>query len=296
MIPAAFDYVRPSSVQDAVRALGDAGEDAKVLAGGQSLIPLLRLRLAAPTVLVDLDGIDDLRGVRDDGDALVIGAMTTHASVLRDPLIAQHAPLLAEATGTVADRQVRHRGTLGGALAHGDPAGDLPAVAVALDATMEIAGPDGRRSVPAADFFVDFLTSAVQPDEVLVAIRVPKQGGWTGHYEKFNRVAQGWALVGVAALVRRENGTVAQARVALTNMGPTPIRAAAVESALAGSRIDAEAIRAAAAHAPDGTNPSSDLTASADYRRHLATVLTARAVTAALAGPTAGEGRSADAA
>jgi aerobic carbon-monoxide dehydrogenase medium subunit len=284
VIPAAFDYARPSTVDEAVSALGDAGEDAKVLAGGQSLIPLLRLRLAAPTMLVDLGAIGDLRGVRDDGDALVIGAMTTHASVLADPLIARHAPLVAQATATVADRQVRHRGTFGGSLAHADPAGDLPAVALALGATFEIAGPQGRRSVAASDFFVDYLTSAVEPGEVLVSVRVPKQDGWSSHYEKFNRVAQGWALVGVAATVRRDNGTIAEARVALTNMGSTPVRAAAVEAALAGAAADRATVEAAAAHAAEGTQPTGDLSASADYRSHLARVLTARAIMAALDG------------
>jgi aerobic carbon-monoxide dehydrogenase medium subunit len=282
MIPAPFDYSRPSSVDDAVRALADGGEDAKVLAGGQSLIPLLRLRLAAPTLLVDLGGIDELRGVREDGDALVVGAMTTHAAVLGDPLIAQHAPLLAQATATVADRQVRHLGTLGGSLAHADPAGDLPAVAVALDATLEIAGGQGRRSVAASDFFVDYLTTALAPGEVLVAVRIPKREGWSSHYEKFNRVAQAWALVGVAVLVRRENGGVGEARVALTNMGPTPVRASAVESALAGSGGDRESVAAAAAHAAEGAQPSADVSASAEYRTHLAKVLTERAVLAAL--------------
>jgi aerobic carbon-monoxide dehydrogenase medium subunit len=285
MIPAAFDYVRPSTVDEAVAALGSAGEDAKVLAGGQSLLPLLRLRLAAPTVLIDLGRIDDLRGVRDDGDALVIGALTTHASVLADPLVARHAPLLAQATSTVADRLVRHLGTLGGSLAHADPAGDLPAVAVALDATMEIVGPGGRRDVPAADFFVDYLTSVLAPDEVLAAVRIPKRDGWSSHYEKFNRMAQGWALVGVAALVRRANGGIAEARVALTNMGQTPVRATGVESALTGGPASREAVAAAAAHAAEGTAPSEDLSASADYRGHLARVLTERAVLAALGGP-----------
>jgi carbon-monoxide dehydrogenase medium subunit len=288
VIPAAFDYTRPSTLDDAVQALVAAGEDAKVLAGGQSLIPLLRLRFAAPTVLVDLGAIDDLRGVREEPDTLVIGAMTTHAEVINNPDIGRHAPLLAQATATVADRQVRHRGTLGGALAHADPAGDLPAVAVALGATMEIAGPGGRRSVPAADFFVDYLTSAVGPDEVLVAVRIPKQEGWAGHYEKFNRVAQGWALVGVAAAVRRENGGIAEARVALTNLGTTPVRASAVESALAGCAADRAAVAAAATHAADGTRPSDDLSASAEYRRHLAKVLTERAVMAALGGRSGG--------
>jgi aerobic carbon-monoxide dehydrogenase medium subunit len=282
MIPAPFEYTAPSSVDDAVGALREGGEDAKVLAGGQSLIPLLRLRFAGPSVLVDLGRIDELRGVRDDGDALVIGAMTTHSAVLRDPLVRDHAPLISAATATVADRQVRHRGTFGGSLAHADPAGDLPAVAVALDATMEIAGAGGRRTVPAAEFFVDYLESAVGPDEVLVSVRVPKWPGWSAHYEKFNRVAQGWALVGVAALVRRDNGSIAEARLALTNMGPTPVRASAVESALTGvAASDAAAVAAATARAGEGTRPSDDLSASADYRRHLVTVIARRAVLAA---------------
>jgi carbon-monoxide dehydrogenase medium subunit len=290
VIPAAFDYVRPATLDEAVQALASAGEDAKVLAGGQSLLPLLRLRLAAPTVLVDLGGIADLRGVRDDGDALRIGAMTTHATVLADPLVAEHAPLLAKATATVADRQVRHLGTFGGSLAHADPAGDLPAVALALDATMEIAGPDGRRSVPAAEFFVDFLTSAVGPGEVLTAVRVPKYPGFTAHYEKFNRTAQSWALVGVAALARRDGGTIAEARVALTNMGPTPVRAAGVEAALAGASADEAGVAAAAARAGEGTSPTADLSASVEYRAHLVRVLTERAVLGALGLVGAGRG------
>jgi carbon-monoxide dehydrogenase medium subunit len=286
MIPATFEYVRPATVDEAITALAD--EDAKVLAGGQSLIPLLRLRLAAPSVLVDLGGIGDLRGVREDGDDLVIGAMTTYATILRDPLVARHAALLAQATATVGDRQVRHLGTVGGGLSHGDPAGDLPAVAVALDATMELAGPGGRRSVPAEEFFVDYLTTALGHDEVLTSVRVPKREGWASHYEKFNRVAQGWALVGVAALVRRENGGsaggIAEARVALTNVGPTPVRARAVEAALAGGAggEPAALVAAAAAHAGEGTRPSDDLSASAEYRTHLARVLTERALLAAL--------------
>jgi aerobic carbon-monoxide dehydrogenase medium subunit len=288
MIPAPFDYRRPSTVDEAVAALVDAGEDAKVLGGGQSLLPLLRMRLSAPTALVDLGRIDDLRGVRDDGDALVIGAMTTHAALLADPLIARHAPLVAQATSTVADRLVRHLGTIGGSLAHADPAGDLPAVALALDATMEVAGASGRRTVSAADFFVDYLTTALSPAEVLVSIRVPKWDGWSTHYEKFQRMAQAWAVVGVAALVRGDNGSIAQARVAMTNMGPTPLRASAVESALAGVTASKDAIAAAAARATDGASPSGDLSASAEYRSHLARVLTGRAVLAAATAAAAG--------
>ncbi len=280
MIPASFEYTRPSSVDEAIAVLaGD--EDAKVLAGGQSLLPLLRLRLAAPTVLVDLGGIAELRGVRDDGDDLVIGAMTKHATVVRDPLINEHAPLLAQATATVADRQVRNLGTFGGALAHADPASDLPAVAVASEAVFEVAGPNGRRQITADDFFVDYLTTTLDPAEVLVAVRVPKRTGWASHYEKFNRTAQSWALIGVAALVKRSNGGIAEARVALTNIGPKPVRARAVEQALAGA--DKTGVAAAAAHAADGAEPSDDLNASGEYRTHLAKVLTERAVLSALA-------------
>jgi aerobic carbon-monoxide dehydrogenase medium subunit len=253
----------------------------KVLAGGQSLIPVMRLRLAAPETVVDLTKVAELRGVREEGDAIVIGAMTTHSDVLSDPLIARYAPLLAQATETVADRQVRHRGTFGGALAHADPAGDLPAVALALDAEMVIAGLSGRRTVPAAEFFVDYLTTALEEGELLVEIRVPKREGWGFHYEKFNRVAQAWSIVAVAAAVRLEGGRIAEARVGLTNMGPTPLRAAGVEAALTGADATAEALAAAAEHAAEGTSPSSDLNAQADYRQHLATVLTRRALTAA---------------
>jgi carbon-monoxide dehydrogenase medium subunit len=282
MIPAAFAYARPTTVDEAVKALADGGEDVKVLAGGQSLIPVMRLRLAAPETVVDLGRVGELRGVREEEDAIVIGAMTTHADVLADPLIRRHAPLIAEATETVADRQVRHRGTFGGALAHADPAGDLPAVALALDAGFVIAGPAGRRTVPAAEFFVDYLTTALDEGEILVEVRVPKLAGdWGMHYEKFQRVAQAWSIVAVAAAVRREGDRIAEARIGLTNMGPTPLRASAVEAALTGAGATAEAVAAAAEHAAEGTSPSSDLNAQADYREHLARVLTRRAVLAA---------------
>ncbi|MGY1834859.1 FAD binding domain-containing protein [Blastococcus sp. SYSU DS0510] len=282
MIPAPFEYARPTTVDEALEAIASGGEDVKVLAGGQSLIPVMRLRLAAPETVVDLGRVTELRGVREEGDVLVIGAMTTHSDVLADPLIGQHAPLIAEATATVADRQVRHRGTFGGALVHADPAGDLPAVALALDAEFVIAGAGGRRTVPASEFFVDYLTTAVDEGELLVEVRVPKLAGqWGMRYEKFNRVAQAWSIVAVAAAVRREDGHIAEARIGLTNMGPTPLRAGAVEAALSGAEATPEAIAAAAAHAAEGTDPSSDLNAQADYRHHLATVLTRRAVTAA---------------
>jgi aerobic carbon-monoxide dehydrogenase medium subunit len=282
VIPAPFQYARPTTVDEALQAIAAGGEDVKILAGGQSLIPVMRLRLAAPSTVVDLTRVTELRGVRDEGDAIVIGAMTTHSDVLSDPLIAEFAPLIAEATETVADRQVRHRGTFGGALAHADPAGDLPAVALALDAEFVVAGANGRRTVPARDFFVDYLTTALEEGELLVEIRIPKlSGSWGMHYEKFNRVAQAWSIVAVAAAVRRENGHIAEARIGLTNMGPTPLRATAAEQALAGASATPEAIAEAAGRAAEGTSPSSDLNAQADYREHLAQVLTRRAVTVA---------------
>lgn len=282
MIPAAFDYEAPTSVDEALRLLAGAGDrEVKVLAGGQSLMPVLRLRMAAPELVVDLGRIAELRGVRDDGDAIVIGSMTTHDDVTREPLIRQHALLLAEAAHTVADPQIRHRGTFGGSLAHADPAGDMPAPALALDAEMVIAGPSGRRTVPAAEFFEDLFTTALGEDELLVEIRVPKHTGWGAHYEKFSPVAQAWSIVAVAAAVRVENGTIAQAKVALTNMGLVPLRASAVEQALIGREATAEAIRDAAGRAAEGTSPTSDANADEDYRRHLATVLTGRAVLAA---------------
>ncbi|WP_020387575.1 FAD binding domain-containing protein [Kribbella catacumbae] len=280
MIPVAFDYYAPTSVDEAVALLREH-DDAKVLAGGQSLMPVLRLRLAAPEVIVDLGRIEELNGIREDGDALVIGAMTPHSVVQADPLIAEHASLISLATATIADPQVRHRGTFGGSLAHADPAGDLPAVAVALDAFFVIAGANSRRTVGAADFFEGVFSTAIGEDELLVEIRVPKYTGWGAHYEKFNRVAQQWSIVAVAATVRLDGGTITEARVGLTNMGSTPIRATAVEQALVGQPATAEAVRAAAAHAADGTSPPTDLNGDADYRRHLASVLTRRAVLAA---------------
>ena len=282
MIPAQFDYVRASSVDEAVAALSEHGDDAKVIAGGQSLIPLLRLRLAYPEVLVDVGRVAEMSGIRDEGDHLVIGARTTHHDVMHDLLVREHAGLIAETTETVADPAVRHRGTFGGALSHADPAGDLPAVALALEAQMVVAGPRGRRTVPASEFFVDYLQTAVQPDEVLVEVRVPKHTGWGFRYEKFHRVAQSWAIVGVAAVVRRDNGSVAEVRVGLTNMGSTPIRARGVEEVAAGSSPDA--LAQAAERAAEGTSPPSDLNGKADYREHLARVLTGRALAAAAGG------------
>jgi carbon-monoxide dehydrogenase medium subunit len=282
MIPAKFEYVRPGSVDEAVRALAGGGDDAKIIAGGQSLLPLLRLRLAYPELLVDVGGLDELRGVTDAGDCLLIGARTTHYQLVHDPLVAEHCGLLAQATATVADPAVRHRGTLGGALAHADPAGDLLAVALVLEVTLIARGPGGEREIAARDFFIDYLTSALEPDEILTGIRVPKLGSdWGYRYEKFHRTAQSWATVGVAALARRSNGTVAEARIGLTNMGPVPVRATAAEGAAAGAQASREALRAAAAMADEGTEPPADLHGAPDYRRHLARVLTGRALAAA---------------
>ncbi|WP_326660799.1 xanthine dehydrogenase family protein subunit M [Streptomyces canus] len=277
MIPPSFDYIRPSSVEEAVRALSEGGEDAKVLAGGQSLLPLLRLRLAFPELVVDVGRVPGLTGVREEGETLVVGAMTTHHDVIRDPLVRRHAGLLAAATARVGDPAVRHRGTVGGSLAHADPAGDLPAVVLALDAELIATGPGGRRAIPAREFFVDYLQTALEPDELLVEIRIPKADGWGFHYEKFHRVAQSWAIVGVAALVRRDDGHIAEARVGLTNMGSTPLRASATEEALTGS-ADGQAVARAAESAAEGTQPSRDLSGSPEYRAHLARVLTRRAV------------------
>ena len=278
MIPAQFDYVRPTTLDEAVRALSEGGDDVKVLGGGQSLLPVLRLRLAAPTLIVDLGGIAELRGIREDGDRIVVGAMTTHHDVVHDELLHEHVGLLSDAAATVADPQVRHRGTLGGSLSHADPAGDLGAVALALGAEFVIAGPSGRRTVPASEFFVDLFTTALGEDEILAEIRFPRYTGWKHHYEKFNRTAQAWSMVAVAVALKVESGSIAEARVGLTNMGSTPIRATAVEQALVGQQASEDTARAAAEHATEGTSAPSDADAASDYREHLARVLTGRAV------------------
>jgi aerobic carbon-monoxide dehydrogenase medium subunit len=281
MIPAQFDYLAPTSVEEALSALAEHGDDAKILAGGQSLLPVLRMRLNAPEVVIDLGRIDALRGIRDDGDAIVIGAMTQHSVVGANPLVNEHALLIAKAVEHLADAQVRHRGTFGGALAHADPAGDLGAPALALGAEFVIAGSGGSRTVGSGEFFVDLFETAIGEDEILTEVRVPKFTGWGAHYEKFVRVAHQWPIVAVAAAVKVDGGIITEARVGLTNMGSTPLRARAVEEALAGQPATEDAVRAAAAQAAEGANPPSDLNGDADYRRHLATVLTRRAVLAA---------------
>ena len=281
MIPAAFDYRAPTSLNDALQLLAEGGDDAKIIAGGQSLLPVLKLRLAAPELVIDLAKIDSLRGIRDDGDAIVIGAMTPYFEVVRDPLIAEHASLIANCVETVADPQVRHRGTFGGACAHADPASDIPAPVLALDAEFVIAGLGRQRTVPATDFFQDLFTTAVGDDEILVEVLVPKYTGWGSAYEKFVRVAHQWAIAGVAATVRTDSGTIAEARIALTNMGPTPVRARAAEQALAGVAVQPDAVADALAGIADGTDPPTDVNGDPEYRRHLVSILGRRAVLAA---------------
>ena len=279
MIPAPFDYEVAESLEHAVELLGSR-EDVKLLAGGHSLIPLLRLRFTRPALLVDIGRMHELRYVRDAGEQLVIGALTRHHDLQNDPLIQEHLPLVSHAAGQIGDPQVRHRGTIGGSLAHGDPAADLPAVMLALDAELVVRGPGGERTVPAADFFRGVFETAVGPNDVLTEIRIPKPGavGWS--YVKFTQRAQDWATVGVTAIVRRSNGTVEHAAVALTNMGPKPLRAAAVEEALRAGGADS--VGDAAQAATEGTDPPSDTHGSAQYRRDLAKTLVRRALEEAL--------------
>ena len=279
MIPAKFEYERAGSVDEALELLGR--EDAKLLAGGHSLLPLMKLRLARPALLVDIGRLEELSYVSDAGEQLAIGALTRHHDLANDPLVQEHCPILSHAAGLIGDPQVRHRGTIGGSVAHGDPASDLPTVLLALDAELAVRGPGGERTVPAVDFFRGLLETALGAQDILTEIRVPKLGTWKGwSYVKFNRRAQDWATVGVAAVLRRENGTVEEASVALTNMGLTPIRARAVEEALSGSSTDS--VAAAAQKADEGSSPPSDTNASADFRRELARVLTRRALEEAL--------------
>lgn len=277
MIPSTFDYEVAESTEQAVSLLGSR-EDAKILAGGHSLIPLLKLRFARPSLLVDIGRIDDLSYVRDVGEWLAIGAMTRYKAIRENPLVQEHCPIVSHTAGLIGDPQVRHRGTIGGSLAHGDPASDLPAVMLALGAELVIVGPEGERTVAAAEFFRGVFETAVGPREVLTEIRVPKLGTWTGwSYLKFTRRAQDWATVGVAALVRNEHdASVQEARIALTNMGATPLRATAAEEALVAGEADP------AAHIADGADPASDVSASAEFRSHLARVMGKRAIEEAL--------------
>ncbi len=276
MITAEFEYERPGSVAEAVGALAAADGDAKLLAGGHSLIPLMKLRLAAPGRLIDISRVPGLSAIERDGERWRIGALCTHTQLSRAGV-----GLLSEVAATIADPQVRNRGTIGGSLAHGDPASDLPAALLALEGSIVAQGPGGERTIPAADFFSDYLETALGPAEMIREVLVPAADGYGFGYQKFNRRAEDWALVAVAAAIRVQDGTCADVRIALTNMGPTPLRAGAAEAALRGAPASAEAIRAAAGQAAEGTDPPADLDADAAYKRHLAAVLCERALRAA---------------
>jgi len=274
VIPVAFDYVRAASAAEAVALLTEHGDDAKLLAGGHSLLPLMKLRLAMPSVLIDIGGISDLSYVSElaaDGGVLRIGALTRHHDLATSELVRDQVPLLAHVAGRIGDPQVRHRGTIGGSVVHGDPASDLPAALLALRATLVVRGPSGERTIPADEFFTGFLETAIAPDEVLTEIRVPAVPGVGWAFEKFNRRAQDWAIVGVAAVMTDGAGGPG---VGLVNMGPQPLRAVGVEEALRSGASPSEA----AARADEGTDPPTDLNGSAEYRRHLVRVLTRRAL------------------
>jgi aerobic carbon-monoxide dehydrogenase medium subunit len=280
VIPAEFDYVRPGSVDEALAALREGGEDAKLLAGGHSLLPLMKLRLAAPTLLVDLGGVPGLKGIERANGGWRIGAMTPHVDMEQQTDLG----LASVVAGTIADPQVRHRGTIGGSLAHGDPASDQPAILLACEGSVVVRGDAGEREIAAADLFLDYLTTAVGEDEVLTEVRLPAMDGYAFGYHKFNRRREDWAMVAVAALVKKAaDGTCEDVRVGLTHMSSVPLRATAVEQALRGRPLDADAIAAAAEQAAEGTEPPADLNATADYKRHLARVLTKRALTDAAA-------------
>ena len=279
MIPAAFDYDVAESVEHAIELVGDGGGDVKLLAGGQSLIPALKLRIARPAKLVDLGRLGDLAYVKDDGTHIAIGALTRHAAVAGDPLLAEHCGIVSHTAAQIGDPQVRSRGTLGGTLAHGDPASDMPAVMLAVGGELVVRGKGGERTIPADDFFTGVFETALREGEVLTEVRVPKLAGSTGWaYLKAHRRAQDWATVGVAALVHRDNGSVAGASIGLVNMGGTPLRAKAVEDALAGGSSAADA----AALVTEGAEPPSDHAGSSEYRAHLAEVICRRALEQAM--------------
>jgi carbon-monoxide dehydrogenase medium subunit len=282
MIPADFDYRCPSSLEEALSLLGEYGEDAKILAGGHSLLPLMKLRLASPRVLIDLARIDGLSYIREAGDRIAIGAMTLYAALQGSAVLQNRVPLLAQAAGMVGDQQVRNRGTLGGALAHADPAGDMPVIVTTLGGTIRARSSRGERTIDAADFFTDIFTSTLQPDEIVTEISIPAHDGAAQHYEKFVRRSIDWAIVGAAVSVSRTNGSIGSASVVLTNVAATPERASAVEEALAGQPANADTVRNAARKAAEGLNPSAELHASSEYKAHLARVLTGRALTAAM--------------
>jgi len=275
MIPAEFDYTAPETLDDAIKALTDGGEDAKLLAGGHSLLPLMKLRLAAPSLLVDLRKVPGLHGIQREDGTWRIGALTAHAELEHTADLG----VVARAAGTIADPQVRNRGTIGGSLAHGDPASDLPAVMMICDASVTLQSAGGQqRSVSANELFRNYLETAIEPTEVMTEVRMPAYDGWGYSYQKFNRRSEDWALVAVSVLVKQTGDVCEDVRVGLTNMASTPIRAKAVEDALRGQPLNADSIGNAAQQAAEGTDPPADLNASADYKRHLARVLTRRAL------------------
>jgi carbon-monoxide dehydrogenase medium subunit len=277
MIPAPFEYVAPSSVEEAIQALSDGGEDAKLLAGGHSLLPLMKLRLAAPSLLVDLRRVSGLSGVERADGGWRVGAMTVHRELEHTAELG----LVGRAAGTIADPQVRNRGTIGGSLAHGDPASDLPAVMLVCEASIVAQGPSGEREIAAGELFQDYMETALEPTEVVTAVSLPAMDGWGFGYEKFNRRSEDWAMVAVSALVRKSGDTCEDVRVGLTNMGSVPLRASAAEEALRGQSLTADSIKQAADQAAEGTDPPSDLNASSEYKQHLARVLCRRALTEA---------------
>lgn len=279
MIPAPFEYARAESVEDAITQLSAGGEDAKALAGGHSLLPLMKVRLAVPTLLVDIGRLDDLRGIRRENGDFRIGALTTHAQVAAS----NDLGLAAHAASKIADQQVRNRGTLGGSLAHGDPAADMLAVLLASEGSVHVQSPNADREIAAADLFVDYLTTSIAPDELITSVRIPALEGYSYGYVKFTRRAEDWAMVGVCALVKQNGNQIEDARVAFTNMGPTPIRATATEEALRGQVLGRGTLEQAADAAAEGTDPPGDLNATPEYKRHLARVLTRRALEQATA-------------
>lgn len=278
MIPAEFEYTAPDSLQGAITALVDGGEDAKLLAGGHSLIPLMKLRLAAPSLLVDLRKVPGLHGIERQNGSWRIGALTPHRKLELSPELG----VVSLVAATIADPQVRNRGTIGGSLAHGDSASDLPAAMLITEADVTLQGQSGQRTVAAADLFLDYLTTSVAEDEVLTEIRVPVLDGYGSSYQKFNRRSEDWAMVGVCAVVKANGSTCEDVRVGLTNMGSTPLRANAVEAALRGQELSPENIATAAELAAEGIRPAGDLNATTEYKQHLARVLTRRAITDAL--------------
>jgi len=280
VIPAEFDYVAPESLDDALAALKEGGEEAKLLAGGHSLLPLMKLRLAAPALLVDLRRVDGLSGIDKANGGWSIGAMTTHAAMARAPELG----LAAKVAHTIADPQVRHRGTIGGSLAHGDPASDQLAILLAHEGSVIARGDSGEREIPAAELFEDYLTTALKDDEIITEVRLPALDGYGFGYQKFNRRQEDWAMVAVSALVKKAgDGSCEDVRIGLTHMGNVPLRATAAEAALRGGGLDPQSIAAAAEQAAEGTQPPADLNASAEYKRHLARVLCRRALEEAAA-------------